>query len=94
MNIDRLALTAGAITVEDRALATPRTWRAEAITVEASALSTVDAAPRGSLRLAAAVAGAPRVAGHQFEIFGHCCRPRLRDSDSRVNIRFRKSGLG
>ena len=59
MTIDRLALTGGALTVEDRAVATPRTWRAEAITVEASALSTVDAAPRGALRLAAAVAGAP-----------------------------------
>ena len=59
VNIDRLSLTAGALTVEDRAVATARTWRAEAITVEASALSTVDAAPRGALRLAAAVAGAP-----------------------------------
>lgn len=59
VNIGRLALTAGVLTVEDRAIATARTWRAEAITVEASALSTVDAAPRGALRLAAAVAGAP-----------------------------------
>ena len=59
VSIDRLTLTAGALTVEDRALATARIWRAEAITVEASALSTVDAAPRGALRLAASVAGAP-----------------------------------
>src|SRR5258707_1174420 len=37
VNVDRLSLTAGALTVEDRAVATARTWRAEAITVEASA---------------------------------------------------------
>jgi uncharacterized protein involved in outer membrane biogenesis len=57
--LDRLALTGGAILFEDRTLTPPRTWRAEALTVDAAALSTVSAEPRGSVRLTATVAGAP-----------------------------------
>ena len=59
VTVDRFALTAGALTLDDRAQSPPRTWRAEAITVEASALSTVSPEAQGSLRLTAAVAGAP-----------------------------------
>ena len=57
--LDRLAVTGGTILFEDRTLAPPRAWRAEALTIEAAALSTMSPEPRGSARLSATVAGAP-----------------------------------
>jgi len=57
--LERFTLTDGAILFEDRTLTPPRTWRADGLTVEASGLSTTSAEPRGSLRLAVTVAGAP-----------------------------------
>ena len=59
ITLDRLALTGGTILFEDRTLSPPRTWKAEAITVDATALSTVSPEPRGRLRLTSTVAGAP-----------------------------------
>lgn len=59
LTLDRLALTGGAILFEDRTLNPPRTWRADGLTIDAAALSTVSPEPRGSLRLAVTVAGAP-----------------------------------
>src|SRR5438128_1125667 len=57
--LDRLALTRGAIMFEDRTLTPPRAWRADALTIEAAQLSTVNPEPRGRGRLTATVAGAP-----------------------------------
>jgi uncharacterized protein involved in outer membrane biogenesis len=57
--LDRFALTGGAIMFEDRTLTPPRTWRADALTIEASLLSTVNPEPRGRGRLTTTVAGAP-----------------------------------
>ncbi len=57
--LDRFALTGGAVIFEDRTLTPPRTWRAEALIIEAAALSTVNQEARGSARLTATVAGAP-----------------------------------
>ncbi len=59
VTLDRLALTGGAIVFEDRTLTPPRTWRAEALAVEAALLSTVNPEPRGHGRLTTKVAGAP-----------------------------------
>ncbi|HEY7869066.1 MAG TPA: DUF748 domain-containing protein [Methylomirabilota bacterium] len=59
VTVDRLALTGGAVLFEDRTLRPARTWRAEALTVEAEALSTVNPEPRGRARLTTTVAGAP-----------------------------------
>ncbi|MGH7364823.1 MAG: AsmA family protein, partial [Candidatus Rokuibacteriota bacterium] len=59
LTLDRFALTGGAITFEDRTLTPPRTWRADALTIEAALLSTVNPEPRGHGRLTATVAGAP-----------------------------------
>jgi uncharacterized protein involved in outer membrane biogenesis len=59
VTLDRLALTGGSILFEDRTLRPARTWRAEALTVEAEALSTVSPDPRGRARLTTTVAGAP-----------------------------------
>ena len=59
LTLDRLALTGGAILFEDRTLNPPRTWRADGLAIDAAALSTVSPEPRGSLRLAVTVAGAP-----------------------------------
>ncbi len=57
--LDRFALTGGAILFEDRELTPPRTWRADALAIEASLLSTVNPEPRGRGRLTTTVAGAP-----------------------------------
>ena len=57
--LDRLALTGGAIMFEDRTLTPPRAWRADALTIEAAQLSTVNPEPRGRGRLTTTVAGAP-----------------------------------
>jgi uncharacterized protein involved in outer membrane biogenesis len=59
VTIDRLALTGGAVVFEDRTLRPARAWRAEALAVEAEALSTVNPEPRGRARLTTTVAGAP-----------------------------------
>ena len=59
LTLDRLALTGGAVLFEDRTLNPPRTWRADGLTIDAAALSTVRPEPRGWLRLAVTVAGAP-----------------------------------
>jgi uncharacterized protein involved in outer membrane biogenesis len=59
VTLDRLALAGGAVLFEDRTLTPPRTWRAEALTIEGALLSTVDPAPRGRVRLRVEVAGAP-----------------------------------
>jgi uncharacterized protein involved in outer membrane biogenesis len=57
--LDRFALTGGAILFEDRTLTPPRAWRADALTIEAALLSTVNPEPRGRGRLSTTVAGAP-----------------------------------
>ncbi|MFI5328083.1 MAG: AsmA family protein, partial [Candidatus Rokuibacteriota bacterium] len=59
VTLDRFALTGGAILFEDRELTPPRTWRADALAIEASLLSTVHPEPRGRGRLTTTVAGAP-----------------------------------
>ena len=58
-SLEHLALTDGAILFEDRTLTPPRTWRAEALSVEASALSSASPEPRGRVRVTTIVAGAP-----------------------------------
>jgi len=57
--LDRLTLTGGSIMFEDRTLTPPRAWRADALTIEAAQLSTVNPEPRGRGRLTTTVAGAP-----------------------------------
>jgi uncharacterized protein involved in outer membrane biogenesis len=57
--LDRFALTGGAIMFEDRTLTPARTWRADALTIEATLLSTVNPEPRGRGRLTTTLAGAP-----------------------------------
>jgi len=57
--VDRLALTGGTILFEDHTLTPPRAWRAEALTIEATSLSTMTPQPLGTARLTATVAGAP-----------------------------------
>ena len=85
LTLDRLALTGGAILFEDRTLTPPRTWRAEGITVDAAALSTVSPEPRGSLRLRATVAGAPlavEASGVRLLPLAGRARVTLRDVDA------------
>ena len=85
LTLDRLALTGGAILFEDRTLTPPRTWRAEGITIEAAALSTVRPEPRGSLRLTATVAGAPlavEASGVRLLPLAGRARVTLRDVDA------------
>ncbi|HVQ74046.1 MAG TPA: DUF748 domain-containing protein [Candidatus Binatia bacterium] len=65
--VGRLDLTGGVVTLEDRTLASPRTWRAEGIAIEAASLSTEEHGPRGTVRLSATVAGAP-VTAHVTEL--------------------------
>jgi uncharacterized protein involved in outer membrane biogenesis len=57
--LDHLALTGGAVLFDDRTLTPPRTWRADALAIEAAQLSTVNPEPRGRVRLTTSVAGAP-----------------------------------
>jgi uncharacterized protein involved in outer membrane biogenesis len=85
LTLDRLALTGGTILFEDRTLTPPRTWRAEAITVDAAALSTVSPEPRGSLRLTTTVAGAPlavEASGVRMLPLAGRARVTLRDVDA------------
>jgi hypothetical protein len=59
VSIARLELSDGELSLEDRSLAPPRSWRAEGVGLRASELSTLDPAPRGTARLEARVAGLP-----------------------------------
>ncbi len=61
LTLDRLALTGGVVIFEDQTLTPPRTWRADALAIDASDLSTVSPEPRGRGKLTATVAGAPLV---------------------------------
>ncbi|MEX2221340.1 MAG: DUF748 domain-containing protein [Candidatus Rokuibacteriota bacterium] len=61
VTVDRLALTGGSVTFEDRTLTPPRAWRADALAVETAQLSTVNPEPRGRGRLTTTLAGAPLV---------------------------------
>src|SRR5260370_1253167 len=63
----------------------PRRWRAEALTVDAAALSTVSPEPRGSLRLTTTVAGAPlavEASGVRLLPLAGRARITLRDVDA------------
>jgi hypothetical protein len=83
--LDRLALTGGTILFEDRTLTPPRTWRAETVTVDAAALSTVSPEPRGSLRISTTVAGAPlavEASGVRLLPLAGRARVTLRDVDA------------
>jgi hypothetical protein len=59
VTLDRFALLGGAVTIEDRALAPPRTWRVQDLEARARDVSTRAGAPAGSATLSATVAGAP-----------------------------------
>src|SRR5689334_20381881 len=83
--LDHLAVTDGAILFEDRTLTPTRIWRAEPLTVEAEALSSASPEPRGRLRIATTVAGAP----FSLDASGIALRPlqakarvSLRDADA------------
>jgi hypothetical protein len=83
--LGRLALTDGTVVFEDRTLSPPRTWRAEAITIEAAALSTVSPEPRGRIRLTTTVAGAPlavEASGVRLQPLAGRARVTLRDVDA------------
>ncbi len=85
LTLARVALTGGTILFEDRTLTPPRTWRAEALTVDAAALSTVSPEPRGSLRLTTTVAGAPlavEASGVRLLPLAGRARVTLRDVDA------------
>ena len=59
MTVARLAFIGGALTIEDRTLTPPRTWRVEAVELHATDASTVAGAPPGAATLSAVAAGAP-----------------------------------
>jgi uncharacterized protein involved in outer membrane biogenesis len=83
--LGRLALTGGTVVFEDRTLSPPRTWRAEALTIDAAALSTVSPEPRGSVRLTTTVAGAPlavEASGVRLQPLAGRARVTLRDVDA------------
>jgi uncharacterized protein involved in outer membrane biogenesis len=83
--LGRLALTGGAILFEDRTLTPPRTWRAEALTVDAAALSTVSPDPVGRVRLTTTVAGAPlavEASGVRLSPLSGRARVTFRDADA------------
>jgi uncharacterized protein involved in outer membrane biogenesis len=84
-SLDHLSLTDGTIIFEDRTLTPPRSWQAEALTVEASALSTVSPEARGRVRLTTTVAGAPFAVDASdvrlLPLAGHA-RVTLRDVDA------------
>jgi uncharacterized protein involved in outer membrane biogenesis len=83
--LDHLAVTDGAILFEDRTLSPARTWRAEGLTVEADALSSATPEPRGRLRVAAQVAGAPfalDASGIALRPLQAKARVSLRDADA------------
>ena len=83
--LDHLAVTDGAILFEDLTLTPPRTWRAEALTVEADALSIASPEPRGRVRVTTTVAGAPfslDATGIALRPFQAKARVTLRDVDA------------
>ena len=83
--LGRLALTGGAIVFEDHTLTPPRTWKAEALTIDAAALSTVSPDPSGRIRLATTVAGAPLVveaSGVHLSPLAGRARVTFRDADA------------
>jgi uncharacterized protein involved in outer membrane biogenesis len=57
ITVDRFTLRGGTVTLEDRALAEPRTWTSEQITIDARHLSTVS--DRGKAVARSITAGAP-----------------------------------
>jgi hypothetical protein len=59
VTIDRFELRDGAVTIEDRTLAPPRTWRVERVTLSARGLSTLPDAPPGVVTFSAVAAGSP-----------------------------------
>jgi len=59
VTIERLDVRNGAVAIEDRTLATARTWRVERFTVDARGVSTVPGAAPGVVALAAVAAGSP-----------------------------------
>jgi len=83
--LDHLAVTDGAILFEDLTLTPPRTWRAEALTVGADALSSASPEPRGRVRVTTTVAGAPfslDATGIALRPFQAKARVTLRDVDA------------
>ena len=59
VTVARFAFVGGALTIEDRTLTPPPTWRVEAVELHATDASTVAGAPPGLATLSAVVAGAP-----------------------------------
>jgi hypothetical protein len=59
VTVTRFALLGGGLTIEDRTLTPPRTWRVEAVECQATDASTLAGAPPGVATLSAVVAGAP-----------------------------------
>ena len=59
VTVARFAFVSGALTIEDRTLTPPRTWRVEAVELQATDASTVAGAPPGVATLSAVAAGAP-----------------------------------
>ena len=59
VTVARFALFGGALTIEDRMLTPPRTWRVEAVELQATDASTVAGAPPGVATLSAVAAGGP-----------------------------------
>jgi len=59
LTVERFVLRRGAVALEDRTLATPRTWRVEDVGLEVRGVSSVPGAPPGVVALGAVAAGAP-----------------------------------
>jgi hypothetical protein len=59
VTLERFALRGGAVALEDRTLASPRVWRVEPITLDASGVSTLPIAEPGVVTLSAVAAGSP-----------------------------------
>ncbi len=59
LTVDHLTLTGGAVSLEDRARTPIQTWRADAIVMEMSHLSTTSSDTQGAGRLTATVGAAP-----------------------------------
>jgi hypothetical protein len=59
LTIERLALVGGALVIEDRTLTPPRTWRVEAMELQARDVSALPGAPAGVATLRAVAAGSP-----------------------------------
>ncbi len=57
VTVDHFELRGGAVTIEDRTLAPPRTWRVDGITLDARSVSTRPEVPPGTVTLAAVAAG-------------------------------------